>query len=267
MPTPGKISEQLEQWRDQSRQEGVSHPANLPFFLPGRGKKRSPVLLVHGFCASPWEMLHPARRLAREGHDCLAVRLAGHGTTPEDLADRSWREWLDTVCRGVELLATGGRSVAAVGSSTGALLVLMAATRTPLQRLVLLSPYLRLRHYLAPLAGWLKYLKAFQQQPKPEDLAPYFYDRRPLAGVEQINLLRNELQKQLAAIETPTLILCAEGDQTVDPQSAEEIFNRLAGREKHFFRYGPDVPHVLTIDENPQLEDTLKRISDFLVGG
>jgi len=258
------LREQVNQMREDARREGVCHAENLPFFLPGQGNRKTPVLLVHGFSASPWEMRMPAHRLAAEGHDCLAVRLSGHGTSPEDLAGRQWQEWLDTVCRGARALAAMGTPVAAVGSSTGALLVLLAAASEPLARLVLLSPYLRLRHYLAPLVGWLKYLKAYQEQPKPPEIAPFFYDRRPLAGVEQINLLRTELRKQLASIITPTLILCAEGDQTVDPDSAEELFNLLGSSQKRFFRYGPEVPHVLTISENPKLEDTLTRISAFL---
>ena len=43
-------------------------------------------LLVHGFTGTPWEMAPLAHRLASDGIMSVAVRLPGHGTSPEDLA-------------------------------------------------------------------------------------------------------------------------------------------------------------------------------------
>jgi carboxylesterase len=264
MPTDDTIRNQVEQWRAESREQGVLCEENLPFFLAGSGEQRSAVLLVHGFTASPWEMRAPAEQLAGRGHDCLAVRLPGHGTTPEDLRRRTWPEWFAVVQQGIDLLAAHSPQLDAVGSSTGAMLILRAATGSPLRRLALLSPFLKLQHWLAPYAHILKYFMPYQSQPKAPEVAPYFYARRPLSGVAQINFLRTEVEARLATIRQPTLVLCSAGDQTVASGSAKKLYALLGSETKEFYCYGEEAPHVLTIAENPHLQDTLERLGRFL---
>ncbi len=68
----------------------------------------------------------------------------------------------------------------------------------------------------------------------------------------------------LPALKTPTLILAAQGDQTVAPGTGRNLYEKLGGSENQFHFYGPEVPHVLSTAENPMLEDCLQRISAFL---
>ncbi|TYO97517.1 carboxylesterase [Geothermobacter ehrlichii] len=253
--------------RRRGREEGVSRPENLPFFLAGEKRKKAAVLLVHGFTASPYEMRLPAEYLARRGHPCLAVRLPGHGTSPEDLARQSWRNWLQVVEEGLQLLSAEFGPPAAVGSSTGSLLLLRAAAGgSPITRLALCSPFLRVRHRLARLAWLLRHLRPYQHHPKVPAVAPFFYERRPLAGIAEIHWLLADLRPRLQTIELPCLILGSLGDQTIDPESTEQLFRQLGSREKAFHRYGPEAPHVLTLPDNPHLADTLQRIGRFLDG-
>jgi carboxylesterase len=65
-------------------------PGAEPFLLPGSKKG---ALLIHGFTGSPSEMRLLGEHLHRENYTVLAPRLAGHGTTPEDMACTSWRHW------------------------------------------------------------------------------------------------------------------------------------------------------------------------------
>jgi len=64
----------------------------------------------------------------------------------------------------------------------------------------------------------------------------------------------------------PTIVLSAQGDQTIAHKSAWELYRLLGSKAKSFHQYGPNVPHVLTTADNPHLEDTLARISGFLIG-
>ncbi len=114
--------------------EGVGAAENLPFFLAPDGAGAA-VLLVHGFSATPWEMRSLAEHLCARGYACLAVRLPGHGTTPEDLAKRRWEEWLACAADGYDHLAGRFARVYAAGLSTGALLLLaLARVRRPRPR-------------------------------------------------------------------------------------------------------------------------------------
>ena len=74
------------------------------FIVPGRPSKPG-VVLVHGFLASPAELKDLGRRLAELGHPVLGVRLKGHGTSPWDLRERNWEDWLASVRRGFEIMS------------------------------------------------------------------------------------------------------------------------------------------------------------------
>lgn len=255
----------IEGLRQQARLAGVSDVDNLPFFLPA-ASSRAAVLLVHGFTASPWEMKLVGESLQHDGFSCLAIRLPGHGTSPEDLSRQTLESWQNEVERGVDLLRSQYVRVYAAGMSSGGLLLLQAAVAGKLQGLALLSPYLSLGHWLAPLTGVLQHVIRYQKRSLTTAANRHYYAERPLAGIHQLQRLIRQSRSNLPRIETPTLVLSAAGDKTVDPESAITLYETLGSRAKAFHGYGEDVPHVLTTNDNPHLEDTLARVSGFLTG-
>jgi len=250
--------------QEKARREGVRREENLPFLLSPQGPARGSVILVHGFTASPWEMKLFGETLVEEGYVALGVRLPGHGTRAEDLAKRRYEEWLEAVSQGYELLSRQGVPCYGIGMSTGALLLLALATSRPLAGMVLLSPFLRLRHRLAPAIALLRLFKRFQPHPVKPELAGYYYDRRPLNGVYQISRLIRLVRSRLSQVTVPTLLIGTAGDQTVDAESARELFRRIASRRKEYHCFGPDVPHVLATRENPRWSETLDLTLAFL---
>ena len=50
-------------------------------------------LLLHGFAGTPPELRRLGEELANAGWRCHGPLLAGHGTTPEDLARTRWEDW------------------------------------------------------------------------------------------------------------------------------------------------------------------------------
>lgn len=252
------LAEELNRSRLAGVQEG-----DLPFFTAPGGAAAA-VLLVHGFSATPWEMRPLAADLVERGFACLAVRLPGHGTSPEDLAGRRWEEWLEAVINGYDLLAAHFPRVFGAGLSTGSLLLLALARQRRPEGLVLLSPYLRLRHRLAPFAGLLRYLKPYQHRPLTGEEAHHYYGRRPLAGVHQINRLLREISPRLGDIDLPVLAVHGEGDQTIDINSGRRLVEQLGSTIKVYERLGPEAPHVLTGAENPLQGAVFDLIGKFL---
>jgi len=242
----------------------IEDPRHRPFFLPA-AQTDTAALMIHGFTGSPWEMREPARELVARGISCLAMRLPGHGTTAQDLSQYRYEQWLETVCLAQQMLARNHRRVVAVGLSTGAMLALAAQGQCPFSSLVLLAPYLAFRSRLAPWAGLLRYVIRYQQRPIPPALREIYYDRRPVAGIHQLNRLRDLVAQRLPQVKVPTLVVCADGDRTVDPDSSERLYRQLGSRRKQLYRFGSDVPHVLTTTENPRLDETLRLIGDFVV--
>jgi carboxylesterase len=256
------------QWFEQEIQlahdEGVLHPENFPFFLSPKNPNRQAVLLVHGFSASPREMYLLGTTLQKNNFTVYGVRLPGHGTRPEDLLNRKAEEWQETVSRGYQSLLKMGFNVSVAGLSTGALLTLTLALKQQPAKLLLLAPFLRLKHILAPLAGPLSYLLPYQKQYISIAEQPFYYQRRPLKGIVQINRLCQQLDGQLNLITTPSLILTSTGDAVIAKGTAAEIYRQLGSQRKQFHCYGDDVPHVLTTTKSPAQQDVLQRCVDFL---
>lgn len=256
----------LEVELELSRREGVVNAANLPFLLQPQRPATAGVLLVHGFTASPWEMRFFGEALAAAGFLALGIRLPGHGTSAEDLEQRRYEEWLAVVDRGHTLLAEAGLRCYGIGMSTGSLLLLAQAAERPLRGMVLLSPFLKMRHPLAPAAVVLRFFRRFQKHQVAGPLSDYYYDRRPVNGIYQLCRLTRKIRKVLPTIGVPTLVISSAGDRTIDPASGREIFRRLGSRKKEFHCFGPEVPHILCTPENPRWRETFQLTLDFLQG-
>ena len=86
------------------------------------GSKKTGVLLIHGYMASPEEMRPLHESLVLDGHTVYSVRLAGHGTSPFDLESRSWEEWYRSVRVGVSVITNLTDRFFICGFSMGGLL-------------------------------------------------------------------------------------------------------------------------------------------------
>ena len=254
----------FEQETELAHKEGVSHPENLPFFLSPENPNGQAVLLIHGFTASPREMLPLGRILQKHNFTVYGVRLPGHGTSPEDLSTRRASEWQTNVKHSYQSLVKMDFEISVAGLSTGALLALNLALQHPLDKLILLSPFLQLQHFLAPFAGLLSYLIPYQNRDISESERPFYYQQRPLRGIAQINRLSRQLRGKLSLITTPSLILTSTGDATIAEGTAAKIHQQLGSNQKQFHCYGNEVPHVLTTAENPLQQDVLQRCINFL---
>ncbi len=246
----------------ESISDGVTSEEHQPFLLDSSSQHA--ILLVHGFTASPLEMRPLADFLHQQGAACLGVRLPGHGTTPNDLAEKRWEEWLSAVERGYVLLARQYEQIYAVGMSTGCLLLLALALQQRLSGLVLCSPYLKVKHRLAGHAGWLRHIRPFHPSPAANKEQNGYYTERPVAGVHQINRLVRYVKKRLDRVTSPVLAMNTEGDQTVDIESGRRLYEKLGSQAKVYLRFGPETPHVLTDKDSPQQETVFRLIGEFI---
>ena len=249
-----------------AREEGVSHEDNFPFWFEPESGATACVVLIHGFSATPREMRPLAAALLEKGFATLGVRLPGHGTSPEDLSRRHFSEWIATVSAAIRLASQSTPRVYAAGLSTGALALLAASREHALGGMVLLAPFLRLHHPLAPYVWLLRHVFHYEKREIESELQPFYYARRPLRAIHQLMLLIREVRAQLSAVTAPMLVFASEGDTTADHDSAIELFERLGSEPKEMVLYGDEVPHAMMGEDNPRRPEIIRRTVDFFLG-
>ena len=87
------------------------------------------VVLVHSYLANPEQVRQLAAYLSGRGIWVYAPRLAGHGTTPEDLAERTYDEWLEAVETGYAIISNICEKVILGGMAVGGCLAFDLAAR------------------------------------------------------------------------------------------------------------------------------------------
>ncbi|MGH6907516.1 MAG: alpha/beta hydrolase, partial [Aestuariivirga sp.] len=203
------------------------------------------VVLVHGILASPAELKALGLRLAALGHPVLGVRLKGHGTSPWDLRERSWQDWLASVRRGFQIMAHVTEEVLIVGFATGASLALQLAATQPrgLVGVVAVSAPLSFRprsvafasliHGLNKLSEWAYVqdgVKPFlPRDPEHPDID---YRNMPVRGLVELRKAADELGRRLPQVVCPVTIIQGTDDPIVDPAGARLIHDRIGSAEK-----------------------------------
>ena len=88
-----------------------------PYLLETRQHAPVGVVLVHGFLASPAELRDLGEHLHADGVPIYGVRLKGHGTSPWDLREQAFEDWLASTVRGISIMQGLCERVVAVGFS------------------------------------------------------------------------------------------------------------------------------------------------------
>lgn len=235
-----------------------------PFYFEGG---EIGVLMIHGFTGSPVELYPMGEYLARQGLTVLGVRLAGHGTTPEDLAQTGWRDWVASAREGLERLRAGREQVFVVGYSLGGLVTLHLIAREPVDGAALLATPLYnqdWRQKLVPLAKhFVRFIPAGgPESPDAEVRARFWsYDRWPVRAIDQVIGFMKQTRRDLPQVSVPLLILHGELDQTVPAGCPQEIFDRTASTDKAILRF-PNSSHSLPQDHDRQ--QVWQSVSDFI---
>lgn len=236
-----------------------------PFFYRGGSHG---VLLVHGFTSAPAEMLLLGCHLHDLGYTVLGIRLAGHGTSPKDLARMSREDWYDSVCDGYALLDSCCERVSVAGQSMGGLLSLKLAANVPVHSVAAMAAPIFIhedkRLYRLPPREECEgrfHPKRRRQLPDVPEECNASYLETPLVSVHEVLDLIESVKKELPRVKPPVLLVQSYNDRTVRYRSANYIYRRIGSREKELHwldRSG----HLLTLD--CQREEVFQRVAAFL---
>jgi len=255
--------------------EGESKPRKIgvPAFYR-RLRPKAGVLLVHGYLAAPEEVRPLAEYLYQHGYTVFAPRLRGHGTNPEDLANRTWEDWLQSVERGYLILGNSCDDIVLGGFSMGAGLALLAATNAlyKVRAVFGINCAMRLRKRTARLAPaavlWNKLADILIKDEgrrhfvrnEPEN--PHInYLRNPISGVKELMELMEKLSERLDRIKVPALLIQGSDDPVVEPEGSKQVYEGLGSQDKQLIMLDSDRHGILRGEIS---ERVFLRLLDFL---
>lgn len=250
---------------------------------------RPAVLLLHGLCANPQELLPLARVLRQAGYVVAVPALAGYGVASggQPQAVPPFEDWLAAATAEFDQLAARHAQVAVGGLCMGAVLGMAVALRRPAAALVLVSATLHFDGWnvsrwrrLLPLA----FLPGLRQRLSFKETAPYGLKneslrawvaeamasqqvsaagaaRLPAASLYQATRLLRRVRRGLPQLQAPAVVLHASQDDVAGPRSVHELDARLGRRpEVHWFH---NSYHMLTLDN--ERVAVARTVRDFLL--
>ncbi len=225
-------------------------------------------LLIHGYCGNPLDVASLGELLYDNGIASLAMTLAGHDTSPEDLAETTSEDWYQSAAEALERVRSWGMDhVFVAGLSLGGIVTLDLAIRQPkLDGIVLLSPAIKVGGFLGKLVPLIRRFVKYRSVDlgyltELYDLPRTRYDREPLISIERLLKYSARIRKQLPEVRVPTLIIQSGADDTVGIDGAKLAYEHIGtdDKELHIIE---GAQHVITC--HPKRKEAYPIILDWI---
>jgi carboxylesterase len=225
-----------------------------PFFFQGGPVG---VLLVHGFTGAPPEMRPMGEYLAAQGYTVAGPRLAGHGTTWQEMSRTRWQDWIGSADAALTQLQARCEQVFVGGLSMGSLVTLYLGAHHPdVAGLIPMAPALIAANKLIYLSPILKYLikKLDKDEEAENDLTDpdafnqlWSYPVNPAAAAHELLKLQRVVRRQLKRITQPILIFQGRRDRAVSLKGAPLLYDGVQSDDKELI-WLDNSGHCLTVD-------------------
>ncbi|MEO8279301.1 MAG: alpha/beta fold hydrolase [Ideonella sp.] len=258
--------------------------------MPQALDPRPAVLLLHGLCANPLELMPLGRQLRHAGYHVSTPQLPGYGVSPDGQRAAHvppFEDWVGLACQHFDQLAARHDRVVVGGLCMGAVLALALACKRPVAALVLVSTTLHFDGWnvspwrrLLPLA----YLPGLRNRLSFRETEPYGLKNErlrawvaqamasknvsaagaaslPAASLHQATRLMKHVRRRLPQLTAPAVVLHATEDDVSGPRTVHQLAAQLGSKpEVHWFH---DSYHMLTLDN--ERVAVAAAASDFLI--
>jgi carboxylesterase len=222
-----------------------------PFFFEGG---EVGCLLVHGFSGSPPEMRPMGEFLATEGLTVQGVRLTGHGTSPDDMATTTWRDWVASAEDGLRELEARCEQVFVAGLSMGGLITLHLAAHHHVAGIIVMAAPAYIADWRFRFLPLAQYFVRWLTPDIESDLTDPEAEKRlssypvlPVRCIVSLGQLISLVRQELPQVKAPALVMQGEKDRHVPTDSARIIFEELRSDEKEI-AWWPNSGHCITVD-------------------
>jgi carboxylesterase len=247
---------------------------NDPFYY--RYPQGKACLCLHGLGGGSYELVPLANRLYRQGLTVRGFNYPGHDSPAKQMPTSCWQDWYARTLEIYQELQKDYTEVSVIGFSTGCLLGLHLAAQYSIEKLVLLSPFLRIRHrwyyglrpetYVKKLGQWIQKVPRLTlpiQDPVMRAAATKvaYFQTFNIPAVRSALDLIDLVQQELPQIQTPLLIIQSRQDTVVDPQGAEDIRQVIGSQQKSLYELSHS-DHIISLDR--ERETVFAQVIAFL---
>lgn len=215
-----------------------------PFFQMGtEPNKDLGILMIHGFTVTPANFYHYSRKLSELGYTVSLPLLPGHGTSPEDLKDTKWEDWLQEMEKKLSELQKKTAKQVIIGISLGGALALQLAKEyRNLKKLYLLAPAVYPPHILQiamftalPLMDLfnMPYWIHVAGDINKESAYEIGYKKTPIYGLRELFDCMITTQKLLPYVNTPVHIFQGKTDHEVPAFRTEGLLAQIGTSNKN----------------------------------
>ncbi|MEH6405455.1 MAG: alpha/beta fold hydrolase, partial [Sneathiella sp.] len=240
-------------------------PEAEPFFMDGNDVA---VLVLHGFTGTTQSMRYYGSELHRRfGFTVSGPRLAGHGTSPDDMETTDHLDWLASAETALLELTEQNKRIYVTGLSMGGTLALNLAARFS----DIICGVIPINGPGGLLDGALAELICDRNTPsrfpgigsdiKAEGVQELAYEEVPLNCAQSVCLLVSVTGSLLHKISAPIFIIQSREDHVVPPQNAKIIAERVSSVETHSL-WLENSYHVATLDNDKDL--IVDRVGSFI---
>jgi carboxylesterase len=241
-------------------------PGAEPYSSEGGGPHGA--LVLHGFTGNPHSVKGVARALAAAGFAVECPRLAGHGTTVEDMLTTTWDDWSRDAEAALDRLRArlgdGGRVVVAGLSMGGAMTLWLATRHADLAGIALVNavaePAGDMRGLVVDaIADGTEVFPGIGSDIADPDSTESAYQGTPLRPLLTLIDAVIAFQPDLPSITCPVLLLTSPQDHVVPPSNSDHVAASVSGPVERVALERSY--HVATLDYDRDLVE--ERIVEF----
>ncbi len=234
------ISQFKETKHEDINQQHFSEKLAKPYILIPKKPNGECVILIHGLLSTPAELKELGHKFYEKNYIVIGCRLKGHGTSSWDLHQRTWQDWRQSLLQCLKIAHCYTKKVHLVGFSCGGLLALMAAANYRLHissvtacstPILFNDPLIQLVNLTHSANKIIKKMSASEGILPFKDNSPEHshlnYHNIPIAAINQLLILINEVTRRLKKIGCPVFLIQADNDPVVSSSSFAEISKQI----------------------------------------
>ncbi len=235
-----------------------------PFFIKGN---EVGIILVHGFSSTAQEMNGLGQYLHEQfGYTTFGVLLAGHGTSPADLAQTNMLDWYKSVKESYDFIKQYCKKIILIGHSMGATLSLILAAQESVDAIVTLCAPIKVEYfmqdYIFLVADLLKYFPRRKKEIELMDKNSMLnYRVSALKAVEHMLDLMEVAREEIQNVTAPILTITAGLDDRVPLYNAQKIHELVKSKIKEDYFAANSIHTILFGSEK---EIVIERIIQFI---